>query len=348
MRACYIYTVILAILIAGNGLRAADYYVNTGGNDAAAGSSAAPWRTVAKVNGRNLAAGDRVFFAGGQTFSDAGLYLDSADSGSATDPIEVGSYGSGRATLQPPTGSPAVYIYNTAGIQVSDLILRGPGLAASDADPKSGFMTYCDLAGGVKLAGLRVANLDVSGFHEGITIGAWHSSFSGFEDVVITGCLVHDNLANGISTYGYQPGSASQQSHVNLQILDCEVTRNYGDPTLSNPGQQHSGSGIIVSGCTSALIDRCYAHHNGGGAGDNSGGGPVGIWGYSTNGLVIQRSLVHDQRTTPGAVDGGGFDIDGGSTNSIIQYCYAYENEGPAVLICEYTGGTPLQNAGWR
>lgn len=330
-------------------LCAADYYVSPSGSDSAAGtSSAAPWKTVAKVNGRNLAAGDRVFFQGGATFTDAGLQLRSGDGGTASNPVVIGSYGTGRATLQPPSSQHAVDLYNVGGFTLRDLVLIGPGRTPSDSAQKRGVFAYCDLAGGVKLAATRLENLEVSGFYEGVTLGAWHSSFSGWQEFTVSACLVRDNCANGITTYGYQPGSATQQSHDLIQVLGTEARGNLGDPTLSNPASQHSGSGIIISGGKAALVDRCYAHHNGGGAGDNSGGGPVGIWGYSTNGLVIQRSLVHDQKTTHGAVDGGGFDLDGGCTNSVIQYCYAYGNEGPGYLICEYSGATPLQNATLR
>jgi uncharacterized repeat protein (TIGR02543 family) len=335
----------LLAVIAG----AADYYVSPSGSDTNAGTStAAPWKTVAKVNGRSFAAGDRVYFQGGQVFSDAGLQLYSDESGTAGNPIVIGSYGTGRATLSPPANAHAIDIYNTAGLHIRDLILVGPGLALSDTNGKRGLQAYCDLAGGVKLPYLRVENVDISAFHEGITIGAWNTSFSGFQDVLITGCTIHDNLGNGLATYGYSPGSASQQSHANLQVVSCEVMRNYGDPTLSNPAGQHSGSGIIISGVKGGLVDRCYVHNNGGSAGDNAGGGPVGIWTYASDSVVMQRSLVHDQKTTPGAVDGGGFDIDGGATNAVVQYCYSYGNEGPGYLVAEYTGATPLQNGIFR
>lgn len=338
-----------ALLCFGCVLAAADYYVSPAGNDSNAGTtSAAPWKTVGKVNSRNLAAGDRVFFQGGQVFSDAGLKLASNDTGTALAPVVIGSYGTGRATLQPPANEHGIDIYNTAGLHIRDLTIAGPGAASSDANARRGLHAYCDLPGGAKLTYLRIENLDISNFHEGITIGAWHSSFSGFQDVLITNCVIHDNLGNGLTTYGYQPGSASQQSHANLQVVGCEVMRNYGDPTLSNPSGQHSGSGIIISGANGGMVDRCYVHHNGGGAGDNAGGGPVGIWTYSSNGVVIQRSLVHDQKTTAGAVDGGGFDIDGGATSAVVQYCYSYNNEGPGFLVAEYTGATPLQNGTFR
>jgi len=236
---------LLLVAVAG----AAEYYVSPSGNDANAGtSSAAPWKTIGKVNSRSFAAGDRIYFQGGQTFTDSDLYLGSDDTGTAASPIIVGSYGTGRATLQPPASKHAINIDNTAGLYIKDLILVGPGAALSDTNQKRGVSAYCDIATGAKLPFLRLENLDISNFYEGIQIGAWDESFSGFLDVTITNCMIHDNLANGLTTYGFGPGSATQQSHANIQVLDCEVTRNYGDPTLSNPAAQHSGSGIIISG----------------------------------------------------------------------------------------------------
>jgi hypothetical protein len=61
--------------------------------------------------------------------------------------------------------------------------------------------------------------------------------------------------------------------------------------------------------------------------------------------VTIQRCLVYNQRTTPGCVDGGGFDIDGGATNCIIQYCYSYNNHGPGYEVIEFAGAPALSNA---
>jgi hypothetical protein len=36
--------------------------------------------------------------------------------------------------------------------------------------------------------------------------------------------------------------------------------------------------------------------------------------------------------------DGGGFDLDGGCQNCIIQYCYSHDNDGAGYLLCQYNG----------
>lgn len=82
------------------------YYVNTGGSDAAAGTSAAPWQTCSIVNRSTFAAGDTIYFAGGQTFGAAqnDTCLIAPKSGSAGLPNVFTSYGTGKPTITAEAG----------------------------------------------------------------------------------------------------------------------------------------------------------------------------------------------------------------------------------------------------
>ena len=81
---------------------AATYFVDPAGSDASAGTSEAqPWKTVGKVNGKTLAPGDVVLLKGGARF---GTMLEPRGSGTAEAPITFGSYGTGRALLDPVGG----------------------------------------------------------------------------------------------------------------------------------------------------------------------------------------------------------------------------------------------------
>ena len=92
------------ILLGASRADATDYFVSASGADAHSGTSPADaWRTVTRVNNQRLAAGDRVFFEGGQTFS-GNLYLDASEQGTAAAPIVIGSYGADRATIYADTG----------------------------------------------------------------------------------------------------------------------------------------------------------------------------------------------------------------------------------------------------
>ena len=102
----------------------ATYYVAPGGNDLAVGtSSAAPFKTLAKVSSLNLKAGDQVLLQGGSTLEGM-LYFNSADGGTAAAPIKVGSYGTGAATIRNNT-QPAIYAYNASGLSIANLNLTG-------------------------------------------------------------------------------------------------------------------------------------------------------------------------------------------------------------------------------
>ncbi|MCC5844591.1 MAG: discoidin domain-containing protein [Verrucomicrobia bacterium] len=324
---------------------AATYFVSPQGNDSNSGTSvSSPWQTVGRVNQQALEPGDVVRFQGGAVFTDAGIYIDHWDAGNAGNPVIVESYGTGRAHIKPPSGQHGLFIYNTAGVLVRNLIFDGGSLLTNT---QVGIFAYTDLPSDTMLEGITVVNCEVSDFYYGIVVGAWasDSSFSGFKDVLIDSCLVHTCRRDGIMTYGFYPGSQTQQSHENIIIRDCEVYGVTGDPTLTD---NHSGSGIIISGVIGGLIERCYAHHNGGNAGNPSGGGPVGIWTWNSDSVTIQYCLVHDQKTTPGVKDGGGFDIDGGSTNALIQYCYSYNNEGPGYLVAGFNNAPPINNGTFR
>ena len=46
-----------------------------------------------------------------------------------------------------------------------------------------------------------------------------------------------------------------------------------------------------------------------------------------------QYCFSHDNKTSPEGLDGGGFDFDGGITNSLMQYNLAMNNEGAEMCI---------------
>jgi hypothetical protein len=74
------------------------------------------------------------------------------------------------------------------------------------------------------------------------------------------------------------------------------------------------------------------------------GNGPVGIWAWNCDRVIIQYCVSHDNKTQKGAMDGGGFDFDGGVTNSILQYNLSYNNHGAGYLLCQYRGAREWKN----
>ncbi|GAC1420449.1 MAG: hypothetical protein NVSMB67_12980 [Flavisolibacter sp.] len=123
-------------------------------------------------------------------------------------------------------------------------------------------------------------------------------------------------------------------------IQNSKAINNPGDPSnLSS----HSGNGIVVSSCRSVVIQSCIATANGWDM-PRKGNGPVGIWAFEADSILIQQCISYKNRTSKGGEDGGGFDLDGGVTNSVIQYCLSYGNEGSGFGIFQYAGASPWYN----
>ncbi|WP_143435107.1 right-handed parallel beta-helix repeat-containing protein [Hymenobacter roseosalivarius] len=307
--------------------QASTYYINSNGDDAAAGTSvASAWRTVGRVNARRYQPGDRILFAGGQTFS-GGIWLRGNSQGTAAQPIVISSYGRGSATIESGT-SFGFYGHNMAGLELRRLIFVGAGRLSN---ANSGVILYVDSAN-THLSHLRLDSLDVSGYQSaGILIGSWNGS-SGYSNVRITNSRSHANGEAGIQSW-----AETLRAHTNWYVANCQTYDNSGRADITD---LHTGNGIVLSGIDGALIEHCESYNNGW-LNANPYGGPVGIWGYHCNNLVIQECESHHNRSGT-ALDGGGFDLDGGCTNSILQYNYSHDNEGAGYLLAQYDGAPPL------
>lgn len=285
-----------------------------------------------QLNPADLEPGDRILLAAGETFygtlafgpPDTGTDLQ----GNLIAPIVLTSFGEGRATISAGDGS-AIIAYNTGGIEISRLNLVGSGVATdgTTTNTGSGITFYNDSPGNLKYRHLRIDEIEVSGFgRRGIVIGGYNGD-AGFDDVRITRVDAHHNLHCGIETYGF-PGST--QALTNVTVSECIARHQPGDPASSS----NTGSGIALGGVTGGLIERCEAHDNG--VNNTPTEGPVGIWTYSSSGIVIQHNESHHNTTSNG--DGGGFDLDIGVTGSVMQYNYSHDNAGAGFLIYGKSG----------
>ncbi|GAB3859900.1 hypothetical protein GCM10028822_37210 [Hymenobacter terrigena] len=310
-------------------LSATTYYVSNTGNDANAGTSQAQaWRTTARVSAAHFQPGDRVLLAGGQVFA-GGIWLRGNSQGTPAQPIVFRSYGAGRATIQSDS-SYGFYAHNVAGIELRQLNFVGSGRLSNR---NSGVVFYLDSAN-ANLPHLRFDSLDVSGYRStGLSIGSWNGT-SGYTDVRITNCQLHANGEAGLSSYAEYP----LLGHHNWYVGNCAVYDNAGRADITTT---HTGNGIVLSGIDQALVEQCTAYHNGW-LNANASGGPVGIWGWNCNRLTIQRCESHHNQSGT-ALDGGGFDLDGGCTNSVLQYNYSHDNQGPGYLLAQF-GGAPAMH----
>lgn len=319
--------ILLALLLVGvSDLGATTYYVRPSGSDSRAGTSeAAAWKTLAKVSAFKLADGDRVLFEGGKEFKGT-LEVDRSDGGTPAAPLVFGSFGRGRASIR--SGDlEGLKVTDRAAVEVEELNFIGNGASSTE----SGISFFTMLPGDVKLEHVVIRNCDASGYGKrGISIGAWpESGYSGFKGVSVTGCRVFGNT-DGISTWGRfnQP----HFHHEDVHISHCQAYQNDGLLAQASP----SGSGIVVSSVDRGLVEHCVVHDNG--KNNEPTSGPAGIWTYQANRIVIQYNEAYAMSCGSGG-DGDGFDLDGGTTNSVVQYNYAHDNDGAGILVCNYVNG---------
>ncbi|MBZ5728875.1 MAG: right-handed parallel beta-helix repeat-containing protein [Acidobacteriia bacterium] len=312
---------------------ARDYYLGVHGSDTNPGTRARPWRSIARVNRARFAPGDRILLRAGEAFT-GNLVLDSRSVSTAARPITVGSWGGGRALVEAGEGS-GIAVHNIGGVVVRDLVVAGSGGARNRG---GGVVVLNDLPGDRKLAFIRIENVEARGFlHAGIYVGGpsgpWSPAHSargqpGFRDVRISRVVAHDNVYIGIHVGGRWDSGYGNQD---VTIADSAAYDNAGDPGYR---ASHSGNGILLSDTDGGTIERSVAFHNGARNGSR-GGGPVGIWAHDANRVTIRSCLSFDNRT-PGASDGGGFDFDGGVSNSTLEYNYSSGNDGPGFLVWNY------------
>ncbi|MBR7833162.1 right-handed parallel beta-helix repeat-containing protein [Actinospica durhamensis] len=319
---------------ASGGAAGLTYYVSSTGSDSAAGTSpATAWRTLARADQQSFRPGQRLLLQGGATFTGS-LEFKAGVAGDAAHPVVVGSYGTGQAVISS-AHAPAVTIYNTAGITLQNLTIKGPG---ANSSANAGVDVYNTLSGNRKLAGLTLTGLDVSGYRDGISIGGGAGT-AGFTDVSITDTKAHANRDNGIITFG--PSDLKPSAGYPIQSLTISGVAAYDNLGNASDHQGSTGSGISLGGVSGGTVENSVAYGNGGDCDSESG--PVGIWAHDSTGVVIEHNVSYSNRTA-GYTDGGGFDLDQSTFDSVLEYNLTYNNYGPGYMV--YAGHSSAASSG--
>jgi hypothetical protein len=297
------------------GRRAARYYVDAlRGSDSNPGTSPRkPWRTLSRAGRERYIGGDELLLRGGEHFR-ATLAFSPANLARATarHPLTVSSYGGGRATLAP-RGASGLVAINVAGVRVQDLDFGGDRRGCRRATDG----IFFDVHGLHRTlsAGISVARVDVSGFCDGIAIGA-EDDASRIDHVRITGVRAHDNGDAGVITY-----DPALKHH---DIRDVSITHTVA---YRNSDQ----GGIVLFGVERGSVKHSVVYDNGRGH-----SGDAGIWAFDADRIVFASDESYANQTN--GDDGDGFDLDGGVTNSVLIHDYAHDNQGIGFLICACDG----------
>jgi hypothetical protein len=309
------------------------YFVSPNGDDSNTGMSPQdPWKTIEMVNAIDLQPGDAVLFEGGSEHPGT-IELDSRDGNNGANPVLISSYGTGKAVIKAGEGF-GLNAYNTSGFKVDNLIFTGSGM---DVNNGKGISFYNDLSGNVKLDYLEITNCEVSGFRDiGISIGGGNGN-AGYSNILIENNKVYDILDKGIFSFGEFSRTKTGYAHSNLTVRNCEV---YNIKGYSK--NEHSGNGIVLSDVQNSVIEHCTVYDSG--HGNTNCGGPVGIWYWDADQVTIQFSEVYNMSSGTSSCDGGGFDMDGGVTNGLMQYNYSHDNDGAGYMVGQFTGARPMAN----
>lgn len=312
-----------------------DYYISPFGNDSNAGiSQKHPWQSINKVNATQLLPGDSVRFQADQTFR-GNLKLSGRCI--SDEPITFSSYGDGRATIDAEIGF-GFFAQNIGGVRIVDLNFTGVG---SDQNTSSGIWFVNTLPEHKKLKHIHIENVNIGGFGKaGIIVSSQSTDggWCGFKDVKITHAEVHENGDAGIEIMGNWNFEETGYSHSDIYVGKCRIFRNFGIPGKGS----HSGNGIVLGQVDGGTIEHCDVYENGT-LNDCDDGGPIGIWTWDSNHVLIQMNESHHNRTGSNK-DGGGIDLDGGVRNSIVQYNYSHDNDGAGYLLAQFDGAKAFHN----
>jgi hypothetical protein len=310
-----------------------------------------------------IARGGSVLFRGGDTFT-GNLRLNIDGNGDAANPVTIGSYGVGKATLTSGAHGTigVIDIEQQSGVIVQDLIIRGGTLAT------------------MPIAGIRIGNnsptvrsnitlqrLDIGGitYFESTMPGPQQQGSHGFEIFIqgypgngfnginifdsklhgLDGVLSHDDVGIG----GYGNGA----NICNVHVRNVEVFNIGGGPPGLNPGLAFPpmGDGIEANGWCNSLIEFSTAHDLGANY-RNPGAGPVGFLTANTVNVTISRNEAYNIAPSDFAleqVDFAGYDVDIFSAGTIIDSNYSHDNYNSGFMLfsngdCSWNNNTITNN----
>ncbi len=297
---------------------------------------------VEQLNKMALRPGDRVLLRSGTPIMGT-IKLSAKDRGTAEKPIVIESFPANtRATLLATLGH-GIEARDVSGVRIQNVDIVG---RLSPDLPKSlGNGVYFESTqrnydeperGHITLSGLRISGF--TGDHSG-AVKAGNgilitSSGKGqaYHHVLIENSQAFENDHAGVLTE-----SANNQYHQDVTIRNVQAYRNSG---LAE-SKENSGSGIVLGFVDGGLIEFCKAYENG--AKNLRVGGPVGIWAWFSKNIIIRKNQSFRNRTGSTA-DGGGFDLDGSVTNSILEDNESWDNEGAGYLLCTFQGSGPVKD----
>jgi hypothetical protein len=270
---------------------------------------------LADISAKTYDPGDQILLPRGQTCQGT---LSPNGSGAAGDPIVIGAYGSGPAPIIDASGrNSAVFLKNQHHWVIQDIETVG--------GDQHGINITGDTPG--TLSYFRIDNVEVRGVtgtptdknHDGALIvhPTPDAGSTVFNNVRITNALVHHSSQWAGIEVMCQTGVTPASNPAPI-LIDNSVAHHVG------------GDGIVAFACSTATIEDSVAHH--GGQSSQVLGGTNGIWTWACQSCTVRRNEAYAMTSTT-AGDGGAFDIDWGSHDTVVEQNYGHDNDGYCVAI---------------
>ncbi len=292
------------------------YFVSPTGLDSNSGLSPdQAWSSITRVNSQTYNPGDKILFGRNGRYAGS---LRPQGSGTAPLPITVSAYGAGSLPIIDGAGQEEpLRLFNQQYWNIDSLELTG-GI-------QYGVFVSGDVANTV-LHGIHLTNLQVHDIYSeprwdsGLVMVASMGDHLTCDDVLVDGITAYNtNLWYGIHVgfnlwYSYP---TDPPRTTNVVIRNSTVHHVYGD-------------GITAAQSQNVLIEKNVVFETGLAPAGVSYT-PNGIWSWQCDNTTIQFNEGYSTHSY--SFDGGVFDVDWGSTNTIIQYNYAHDADGYCVAV---------------
>ena len=305
------------------------YFVDCGAAASGDGSESGPWRSLAAVNEHSFEAGESVLFRRGRTCEGS---LNPRGSGTPGAPVVINSYGSGTLPVIDAGGNEyAIKLANQSYWEIRNIETSGGTRYGIFATVDAGVSEHLHLQNIVvhdvygdppdsKNTGLVV----MSPTHD-----EENTTRARFNDVVLDNVTAYNtNQWAGILV---GTGTAADGWASNVELRSSNVT------VRNSTVHDTYGDGIVLFAVNNGLIEHSVAYRTGLEPAQTIGT-PNAIWTWSCMNCTVQYNEAFDNHS-PG-VDGGAFDIDWGSTNTIVQYNYGHQNAAYCIAIFGAAGLT--------
>lgn len=315
------------------------YYVSqSAGNDTNNGlSSATPWKTLTKASSVTLNAGDSILLKAGDTWT--GEELQPKGSGTAGNPIYIGSYGAGNKPLidrldytQDRSG---IHLINQAGYKIVGIefnrCMTGIYAEYSVGSPNRNYLWIEDCYFHDSLHYQHYEDYPTRKIGLGICLFS-HETANNIvlSDITVKNCTFR-RLASGIWTNSpdnFAYFADNIWNFENLNIIGC----------LFEEGYQWQ---LGLRGVSGGQVTNCVTHDIGRLNNFVSFNGVAGAMMYRLKNFTFTDSEWGFVSRGGGSFDGEAFDLEGNNLNMTFTRCLFHDTAGPCFMFFKGSNANP-------